>query len=777
MHAWFQPLGRLLARLRTATALGKEVVFGRPQLVRHCDVVGRWSRVRIGKAIIDNRGRIEIGSRVRLTCGDGPIELRSGPDGLVTIGSRTGINFGTLIEASERVAIGDNVSIGPYVIISDTESGVDGPSGEARPITIGDDAWLASRVIVRPGAEIGSGAVISAGSIVDGVIPARVLAGGIPARVLRRLDDVGQDDAGVATAEETAPSPDREVVPTTIQEEQPPIGAGLLISDFTIDPLALALATSRPAIEAEIAPFGAVMATLLDPPDGPRDLAVVWTRPSVIAELADALESRPVSAASIDAAVATFAGQIINGLRDFRCVVVPTWTVPPWNRGRGVLDHRPNGVRWALSVANRRLAEALEGADNVFLADADRWLSLVGPSVYNQRLDYMGKVPFDEMVFTRAAEDIVGAFSAVRDAPRKLLVLDLDNTLWGGVVGDVGWEQLRLGGHDSVGEAFVDFQRALKGLQRRGIVLAIASKNDEEVALDAIDHHPAMLLRRADFAAWRIDWLDKAANIAAVAQTLNLGLQSVVFIDDNPHERERVRAALPEVLVPDWPLDPTQYVEALAALRCFESASVTAEDLDRTAMYAAEQRRAELRVDVSSLDDWIRELGMVVRAEPLGPANLPRATQLLNKTNQLNLRTRRLTSPELAAWAASDGRLTWCVSVSDRLGDAGLTGLLSVEVTDETAELTDFVLSCRVMGRRVEETMVHLACRMAIELGARKLVAQHLPTAKNAPCRRFFDSGPLPATGDGEYSIELGPPTPAPDGIEIRVPQPAVNEG
>ena len=184
----------------------------------------------------------------------------------------------------------------------------------------------------------------------------------------------------------------------------------------------------------------------------------------------------------------------------------------------------------------RQLAEA----PNIFVLDAERWIALGGPQAYNDRSYYLGKIPFSESVFARAAEEVAAAVAAVRGAARKVVVVDLDNTLWGGVVGDVGWEELRLGGHDAVGEAFVDFQHALKALTRRGILLAVASKNEEAVALEAFDRHTSMVLQRGDFAGWRIDWSDKAANIEALAADLNLGLQSFVFIDDNRHERERV---------------------------------------------------------------------------------------------------------------------------------------------------------------------------------------------------------------------------------------------
>jgi FkbH-like protein len=321
---------------------------------------------------------------------------------------------------------------------------------------------------------------------------------------------------------------------------------------------------------------------------------------------------------------------------------------------------------------------------------------------------------------------------------RKLVVVDLDDTLWGGIVGDVGWENLRLGGHDPEGEAFVEFQKQLLALTKRGIVLAVVSKNEESTALEAMRSHPEMIIRPEMLAAYRINWKDKAQNIVELAQELNLGIQSVVFLDDNPIERGRVREALPEVYVPDWPADPTHYPRALESLRCFDTPHLSAEDLERNAMYATERERNALRTKVSSMEEWLGTLGLTVRFEPLGGANLARATQLLNKTNQMNLRTRRLSEGELLAWAQQDGHEVWATHVSDRFGSAGLTGLLGLSREGGQVHVADFVLSCRVMGRRVEETLVWAGRRRAGALGGNALVIEPLATAKNKPCRDFF---------------------------------------
>ena len=258
------------------------------------------------------------------------------------------------------------------------------------------------------------------------------------------------------------------------------------------------------------------------------------------------------------------------------------------------------------------------------------------------------------------------------------------------------------------------------------------------MAREAIRKHPEMVLLEDDFAGWRINWQDKAQNIAELVAALNLGLDSVVFIDDNPAERARVREALPDVFVPEWPVDKRLYPHALKSLECFNDPRVSAEDRTRSQMYPAERHRQEAKAQVGSINEWLRTLNLTVQVQALSQANVARATQLLNKTNQMNLATRRLTEAELSSWAACEHRAVLAFSVDDRFGNSGLTGIIGLEQDCGLVRLVDFVLSCRVMGRRVEETMLHVAVTWAHRRAAVSLTAQYLPTAKNKPCLEFF---------------------------------------
>lgn len=534
----------------------------------------------------------------------------------------------------------------------------------------------------------------------------------------------------------------------------------LLISDFNAQNCAAYLENDEdlPAVEVDVGPFGQVMQILADPAHAAwrqrPDVAFVWTLPQrLLPAFQRFVDHQTVTVLEILGEVEQFAQLIAAASEHLRYMFVASWAQDPGVRSGGMTDWQPGkGRADLLARMNLLLAEQLAGKSNVVILDSQRWTALAGKEAYNDKLWFQGKIPFNNEVFLEAVGDLKAALRGFLGQARKLIVLDLDETLWGGIVGDVGMEGLKLGGHDAIGEAYAEFQRALKTLTRQGLVLGIVSKNDEAVALAAIRQHPEMQLRLDDFAGWRINWDDKARNLVELATELNLGLQSVVFIDDNPAERARVREALPEVLVPPWPENPLLYRRALLSLQCFDTPSLSEEDRQRTQAYVSERQRSELKRQVGSLDDWLSSLEIVATAEPLGAANLARATQLLNKTNQMNLATRRMSEAELQTWGSQPGQAVWVFRVSDKLGDSGLTGLASLRVTADQAHVVDFVLSCRVMGRRVEEIMASWLVDLARQAGAGRVVATYLPTAKNKPCLEFWQrSGFRPAEGHVFY--------------------------
>ncbi len=545
-----------------------------------------------------------------------------------------------------------------------------------------------------------------------------------------------------------------------------------VISDFNAAPFAGYFANSarEGELTVTVAPFGQVYQELGRHQDG-TDYSFVWTRAEgVVASFNRALEMQTVEEADVLAEVDFFADALIKHAGGIDHCFASSWVLPPSQIGYGILDWRPGlGLRNLLAKMNLRLAERLENSSNVYLLDPTAWFQqTVKPDA--PKMWFAAKIPYANRCFEAAATQVLSAIDAVNGLSRRLIVVDLDDTLWGGIVGDVGAEGLRLGGHDHIGEAFSGFQAALKTLSRRGIQLAIVSKNDEARALAAIETHPEMILRQADFAGWRINWQDKARNVAELVDELRLGLGSVVFIDDNPAERERVRSALPDVLVPDWPSDPCKYAQALQGLGVFDVAAISDEDRQRTAMYVTDRERRSIAGMSESMDDYLQNLSTEAIVAPLDATSLPRIAQLLNKTNQLNLSTRRLTKDEIEAWVAAPERALLSLSVSDRFGDLGLTGILSLEVCDGQAVLVDYVLSCRVMGREIEEAMLHLAVQTARDMGATRMIARYVATDRNGPTLQAFRDSQLDESEEFVFGWDCAKPYPKPDAVSLVYP-------
>jgi FkbH-like protein len=550
----------------------------------------------------------------------------------------------------------------------------------------------------------------------------------------------------------------------------------LLIADFNAQNFAslLRLNGDPPTIQVSLAPMDQVVQVLLDQSsicwEQDPDMALIWTRPERVSPSFQRLiHQQPTPLDQVLAEVDTFVDAVLAVQPRLKYAFIPTWTVPSYYRNIGMLEvSKQQSLSRTLMRMNLRLMDRLEAVSNIYFLDTQKLIETTGVQAFNPKLWYMGKIAFSNEVFKEAVADLKALLLGITGKAKKVVVLDLDDTLWGGIVGEVGWRDIRLGGHDHIGEAFVDFQQALKSLRQRGVLLSIVSKNEESVALEAIQNHPEMVLQPTDFAGWRINWGDKAQNIVALLEELNLGADSVIFIDDNPFERARVKEALPAVFVPEWPEDPMLYKKQLLELRCFNNPLASQEDTHRTEMYRQEKERQALRLEVSSLGDWLKELNIKVKVEELNEGNLPRAAQLLNKTNQMNLRTRRMSEQEFYAWSQGPGNRVWTFRVSDRLGDSGLTGIISLEPNDRSAHLVDFLLSCRVLGRDVEEAMLYTAIQYATEAGLAEVIAEYLETPRNKPCLEFWKNSKFTTYESNRFLWRTDAPYPPPESIQIE---------
>jgi FkbH-like protein len=413
----------------------------------------------------------------------------------------------------------------------------------------------------------------------------------------------------------------------------------------------------------------------------------------------------------------------------------------------GNLSQSVEGSRYAmLQSLNRTLAQTAPG--NVSLVDCDRLAANFGRlRWFDDRYWIRSKQAVALEALPLLARHTAAVTAAQLGLTRKCLVLDLDNTLWGGVIGEDGLEGIKLGG-DGAGEAFVAFQESVLALKERGVLLAVASKNNEADAREVFERHPEMRIRLDDIAVFAANWEDKPANLRHIASTLNIGLDALVFADDNPAERNIVRRMVPEVDVLALPPEPSDYRRALSEYLGFESVAITREDRQRTAQYRARSAAADLASSATDIESFYRDLRMQATTLPFDDLHMPRIAQLTGKTNQFNVTTRRHTMAELEGFAAGDRHVTRYLRLSDRLTDHGLVALAIGEIRNRTLEIDTFLMSCRVIGRTVEDHLFSHLCQDAARAGCETLRGTYIPTAKNGLVRDLYQRFGFIQTGD-----------------------------
>lgn len=384
------------------------------------------------------------------------------------------------------------------------------------------------------------------------------------------------------------------------------------------------------------------------------------------------------------------------------------------------------------------LMELLQKRENVRVFPLNRLIRKKGEEqVFQIKLFYLGKIPYGNAFQEYLAKEMDYLTEMEARTPRKVLALDLDNTLWGGLAGD-GPQGIQLS-EDGCGLIYKNVQRLIRLMKESGVLLVLVSKNNPEDAWEVIDHHPHCVLRRKDFAATRINWNAKDQNLEEIAAELNLGLDSFVFWDDQPAERELIKMMHPEVVVPDFPENAEEMTEALTLVfdRYFRKGRITKEDQSKTESYEQNRQREELHARYVDFDDYLKNLEMTIsRKDPL--ENRERLLQLLNKTNQFNLTTRRYTASELGEVLEDQEKKVFLYQIGDRFGDYGITAALIADLRGVPV-ITDFVLSCRVMGKRVEEAILGDVEREIRNLGYERLRGKYIPTAKNMPVRDLYE--------------------------------------
>lgn len=418
--------------------------------------------------------------------------------------------------------------------------------------------------------------------------------------------------------------------------------------------------------------------------------------------------------------------------RSFRGQLIQQTVLPVQNLLVGSNEHRLRGSGASLiERINLRLRD-LADEQGVDILALDRVANEDGLRAWHDPvLWHKAKQEISPAASPAYGDLVARLIAAQQGRSAKCLVLDLDNTIWGGVIGDDGLEGIKLGQGSALGEAYVDFQRYAGQLARRGVILAVCSKNDPETARLPFERHPEMVLKSEQIACFAANWSDKAENVRHIAAQLNIGIDSLVFVDDNPFERNIVRRELPSVAVPELPEDPALYGRCLADAGYFEALHVTSDDLERGAQYQANLARERLRGSQTDLRGYLESLDMELRWQPFDQVGMLRIVQLINKTNQFNLTTRRYTESEVATLMADAHALTLQLRLTDRFGDNGIIGIVIGKPEGDSIRLDTWLMSCRVLGRQVEEETLNVVVGEAQRLGAYQLIGEYRPTDKN----------------------------------------------
>jgi FkbH-like protein len=567
-------------------------------------------------------------------------------------------------------------------------------------------------------------------------------------RALRQAAEVDERDIRIL-ATSALNLPQLELLAKAVPKATLPLGSEWIkmavLSNATTDLLIPAIVASAPRhaiwIDAHGAPFGSFVNEALDPHSETHQ-----RRNDVVVLALDyrafGFTSCPGNAARagglVDAAMQTVQ-QLVQAFQAANGTLVVVQTLAPPVTGLfGSLDGQlPGTLAWMVERFNQQLRAAQ--TSGMVLLDVARLAASIGLDQWHDPIQWnIGKFPFSHDVVPLYADALCRVVMAAKGKARKCLVLDLDNTLWGGVIGDDGMTGIVLGQGDAVGEAFLEIQRTALALRERGVVLAVSSKNDEAVARQVFREHPDMLLREEHIAVFQANWTDKASNLRAIADTLCIDVSALVFLDDNPAERQQVRLALPEVGVPELPASPEYYPVMLLAGGYFESVQFTDEDRVRASQYQENATRTVALGAASDIGAYLESLDMVAHVSRFDEAGRARITQLINKTNQFNLTTRRYTEAEVAAFETDRDVLGLQIRLQDRFGDNGMISVVICKRDGERWLVDTWLMSCRVLNRRLEEQVLNILCAAARTQGILELVGEYRPTAKNGMVREHY---------------------------------------
>ena len=427
------------------------------------------------------------------------------------------------------------------------------------------------------------------------------------------------------------------------------------------------------------------------------------------------------------------------------------------------------GFHDTITLFNTKLKEKIQEIDNVILLDFNGFVTKYGEeNIFNYQNYFFGDIKISLNFIPYLGQHLMSYVIAFLGLTKKCIVLDLDNTLWGGIVGEDGFDGIQIGPQPP-GNSFLEFQKHLKALSQRGIILAINSKNNFDDAMNVVDSHPNMILKKDDFSSIVINWGDKVQNMREIANQLNIGLDSMVFFDDDPVNRDYIRRELPQVHVPEMPSDPSEYAKTLLSLNDFSTFQITSEDIKRKKMYSEQKQRLELENSSSSLTDFLKTLNLQVVIKKANNFTIPRISQLTLKTNQFNLTTKRYQKDTIEKFSSDEKMLVGCAQVLDKFGDNGITGVFIIKKeTPKEWILDSFLLSCRIMGRQIENVIMNYVIDEAKKNKVEIIKSKFIPTEKNSPIENFLPSCGFDKEGDlWVYHVEK--PFNSPNFVNVEV--------
>ena len=431
-------------------------------------------------------------------------------------------------------------------------------------------------------------------------------------------------------------------------------------------------------------------------------------------------------------------------------LVVTSLQIPNYSP-YGISEGEDYGLKDAIYKINHKLFNEFQehNSPKIFIYDFNEFVGKFGEkNVFDCKQFFSGDIKISTEYIPRFVNELMGYIYAITGITKKCIVLDLDNTLWGGIIGEEGFDNIKLG-DNPIGRSFVEFQKRLLGLNQRGIILAINSKNNFDDAIEVIQKHPNMILREDNFACIKINWDDKVMNLQKISEELNIGLDSMVFFDDDPINQEYVRASLPDVLVVDFPKDSSQYSQIITEMKEFDVLKITQEDTKRRDMYLGQKKRKEFENKVGDFQEFLKQMNIEVNLQKADSFSIPRISQLTLKTNQFNLTTKRYQEEEVSSFSSSKDKIVECAQVSDKFGDNGITGVYIVDKKNDEEWIIDtFLLSCRIMGRGVEETMLSQIIQKAKSAGVKNIKGEFIPTKKNKPAENFYNDYGFKKIGD-----------------------------